>query len=176
VKASNSDSLQAAQFGDRIPVGGGGRRFSSPGTQTASYAVGTGSQLRVKLPGRGINHPPRLTAKVELSLICHLLALLGAHHILYVSRIRVKINLTFRGQCIVIYSYNKIQQHALISQIYFWNVILNVSDRFSAHHQEPNPVYTAIGIFPKGIRIPLASSQHNLYDIYLLMCIQYLDS
>ena len=26
----------------------------------------------------------------ELNLICHLLALLGAHHILYVSRIRVK--------------------------------------------------------------------------------------
>jgi len=27
---------------------------------------------------------------VELNLICHLLALLGAHHILHVSRIRVK--------------------------------------------------------------------------------------
>jgi len=26
----------------------------------------------------------------ELNLICHLLALLGAHHILHVSRIRVK--------------------------------------------------------------------------------------
>jgi hypothetical protein len=33
-------------------------------------------------------------------------------------------------------------------------------------------VYTAIG---GGIRIliQLASSQHNLYDIYLLLCIQY---
>jgi hypothetical protein len=28
--------------------------------------------------------------KAELSPICHLLALLGAHHILHVSRIRVK--------------------------------------------------------------------------------------
>ena len=27
----------------------------------------------------------------ELNLICHLLALLGAHHILHVSRIRVKL-------------------------------------------------------------------------------------
>jgi len=27
----------------------------------------------------------------ELNLICHLLALLGAHHILHVSRIRVKV-------------------------------------------------------------------------------------
>jgi len=24
-----------------------------------------------------------------------------------------------------------------------------------------------------GIRIPLASSQHNLYDIHLLLCIKY---
>jgi hypothetical protein len=31
----------------------------------------------------------------ELNPICHLLALLGAHHILYISRIRVNITLTF---------------------------------------------------------------------------------
>jgi hypothetical protein len=30
------------------------------------------------------------TLKAELNPICHLLALLGAHHILHVSRIRVK--------------------------------------------------------------------------------------
>jgi len=28
-------------------------------------------------------------------------------------------------------------------------------------------------LFASGIRIPLASSQHNLHDIYLLLCIQY---
>ena len=33
--------------------------------------------------------------KPELNLICYLLALLGAHHFLHVSRIRVKV-LTFR--------------------------------------------------------------------------------
>jgi hypothetical protein len=32
----------------------------------------------------------------ELNLICHLLALLGAHHILHVGRIRVKVYV-FRG-------------------------------------------------------------------------------
>jgi hypothetical protein len=32
----------------------------------------------------------------ELNPICHLLALLGAHHILHVSRIRVKIRPTFK--------------------------------------------------------------------------------
>jgi len=29
--------------------------------------------------------------KAEINPICHLLALLGAHHILYVSRIRIKL-------------------------------------------------------------------------------------
>ena len=33
------------------------------------------------------------TLKAELNPICHLLALLGAHHILHVSRIRVKENM-----------------------------------------------------------------------------------
>ena len=45
----------------------------------------------------------------ELNPICHLLVLLGAHHIFHVSGLRVKNirNLTLRGPCIVIYSYNK---------------------------------------------------------------------
>ena len=41
----------------------------------------------------------------ELNLICYLLALLGAHHFLHVSRIRVKL-LTFR---------------LLMSYIYIWS-------------------------------------------------------
>ena len=43
----------------------------------------------------------------ELNPICHLLALLGAHHILHISRIRVKENdksLGFLSPCITIYS------------------------------------------------------------------------
>jgi len=70
------------------------------------------------------------------------------------------------------------------SQIYFWNRTLHVSDRFSVHHQGSSTVHTAIGICHTGfadyllagsgwnILIPLASSQHNLYDIYLLLCVQ----
>jgi len=42
------------------------------------------------------------------------------------------------------YSYNK--QDKLISQIYFSNRTLLVSDRFSVHHQESSTAYTAIGI------------------------------
>ena len=40
----------------------------------------------------------------ELNLICHLLALLGAHHFLHVSRIRVK-SLTLRLLMSYIYTY-----------------------------------------------------------------------
>jgi len=50
---------------------------------------------RAKRPGSGVDNPPSFSADVnplnaELNPICHLLALLGAHHILHVSRIRVK--------------------------------------------------------------------------------------
>jgi hypothetical protein len=40
---------------------------------------------------------------------------------------------------------------------------------FSVHHQESSTVYKAISYAD----CLLASSQHNLYDIYLLLCIQY---
>ena len=82
------------------------------------------------------------------------------------------INLTFTGPCVVIYSYNKSQRDALISQSYFWNRTLHVSERFSVHHQESGTVNTARGLCHTG-GIPLASSQYNLHDIYLLLCIQY---
>jgi len=38
------------------------------------------------------------------------------------------------------YSYNTNQLHTLISQIYFWNKILHVSDSSFVHHQE---IFTA---------------------------------
>ena len=44
--------------------------------------------------------------------------------------------LKFRWRCIVINSYNKTKLDALISQIYFWNKTLHVSDISSVHHQE----------------------------------------
>ena len=37
-----------------------------------------------------------------------------------------------------------------ISQIYFWNRTLHVSDSFSVHHQESSTVHTAIGICHTG--------------------------
>ena len=70
---------------------------SRPGraVHPASCTVGTGSFPGVKRQGRGVNHLPPSGAEVnplndELNPICYLLALLGAHHFLHVSRIRVK--------------------------------------------------------------------------------------
>jgi hypothetical protein len=56
----------------------------------------------------------------------------------------------------------------------FWYRILHVLDGFTVHHQESSTVYTATGIFHTGyVDCLLADSQHNLYGIYLLLCIQY---
>jgi hypothetical protein len=46
--------------------------------------------------------------------------------------------------------YNKSQLDAQISQIYFWNRTVHVSDNFSAHHQKSSTVHTAIGICHTG--------------------------
>jgi hypothetical protein len=67
----------------------------------------------------------------------------------------------------------------------FWNRTLHVSDRSTAHHQEASTVNTAIGICHTGyadcllarsgwkVLISLADNQHNQYDKYLTLCIQY---
>ena len=71
-----------------------------------------------------------------------------------------------------------------MSEIYFWNRTLHVLASFSVHHQESSTVHTATGICHTSyadcllvgsgwnVLILLASSQHNLYDIYLLLCVQ----
>ena len=65
------------------------------------------------------------------------------------------------------------QRDVIISQFYFWNRTLHVSDSFCVHYQESGTVYTAIGICHTGYAdCLLASSQHNLYDINLLLCVQ----
>jgi len=101
-------------------------------------------------------------------------------------------DLTFRGPSIVIYSTwipltiwhseDRPSWYILIIKPtrctnfsnLFWNRTLHVSDKFSVHQQESCTVYTAIGLCHTGYAdCLLASSQHNLYDIYLLLCIRY---
>jgi hypothetical protein len=66
--APGTRSLRARRFGDRIPVGGGGARFSAsvqtrPGTHSASYTMGLSPG--VKRPGRGVDNPPPSSAEVK---------------------------------------------------------------------------------------------------------------
>jgi len=58
--------------------------------------------------------------------------------------------------------------------MYLWHRTLHDSHSNSVHHQKATTVYTAIGICQRSYAdCLLLSSQHNLYDIYLLLCIQY---
>ena len=52
--------------------------------------------------------------------------------------------LTCRWLCIVINSYNKTKNDALISKFYFWHKTLHVSDSSSVNHQEFFTVHTVI--------------------------------
>jgi hypothetical protein len=57
--------------------------------------------------------------------------------------------------------------------MYFCDRTLHVSDSSSVHHQESSTVHTAIGICHTGYAdCLLASSQNNLYDVYLMLCVQ----
>jgi hypothetical protein len=65
--ARYSDSLRAGRSGDRIPVEA---RLSTPvqngpGSHPASHTIGTGSFIRVKWPGRGVDHPRPSSAEVK---------------------------------------------------------------------------------------------------------------
>ena len=54
--------------------------------------------------------------------------------------------LTFRGPCIVIYSYNKSQQDALFLKIYFDKELYTFQTDLLSVIRSLNTVYTAIGI------------------------------
>ena len=58
-------TLRAGRSGDRIPARYSAPVQTSPGTQPASYTMGTGSFSGVKQPGRGIVHPPPYSAEVK---------------------------------------------------------------------------------------------------------------
>ena len=81
---------------------------TGPRAHSTSCTMGSGPFPVVKRAGRGVDHPPPSSAKVnplnaELKPICYRLALL-AHYFLHVSRIRVK-SLTLRLPMSYIYIY-----------------------------------------------------------------------
>jgi hypothetical protein len=88
----------------------------------------------------------------------------------------------------VIYFYSTTNEmHQFLKFILFCSSTLNVSDGLSVHHQESKTVNTASGICQTvsadcllagtrcnshSILFPLASSQQNLFDIYLMLYVQ----
>jgi len=58
---------------------------------------------------------------------------------------RINGNLTFRGPCIVIYSYNKRPQDTQFLRFIWWST-LHVSDKSTVHHQEYLNTIHATGI------------------------------
>jgi len=106
----------------------------------------------------------------------------------YINSLYIIINfpLTFTGSCIVIYSYNKSPRDAL-SLNFIWKgkeLYMFRRDLLSII-RSLNTVFTATGIchtsyvaslLTKFILTSLSDRQHNQYDKYLLLCIQYQDS
>jgi len=90
--------------------------------------------------------------------------------------------LKFRGPCIVIHFYSKTNEmHQFLRFILFCSSSLYVWGGLSVHHQETKTMHTAPGVCQTdsadcllagtrwNISFPLASSQQNLFDIYLVL-------
>ena len=88
----------------------------------------------------------------------------------------------------MIYFYSKNQQDAqYLKFVLFYSSTLHVSDGLSVHHQESKTVHTASGVCQtdsadcllagtrwncSSISFPVANSQQNLFDIYLMLYVQ----
>ena len=59
------------------------------------------------------------------------------------SDVKERVNLTFRGPCIVVYSYNKPTRCKNLSNL-FCNRTLHISDSFCVHHQEYTQQYIQV--------------------------------
>ena len=95
-------------------------------------------------------------------------------------------NLMFIGPCIVIYFYSKTNEmHQFLKFILFCSSTLHVSDGLSVHHQESKTVHTASGVCQTdsadcllagtrcSISFPPASSEQDLFEIYLMLYVQF---
>ena len=65
----------------------------------------------------------------ELNPICHLLALLGAHHILHVSRVRVKVMMGFGSEWDTLYKTNLLWNYRLSDQVQYSVVASRASNQ-----------------------------------------------
>ena len=81
--------------------------------------------------------------------------------------VKLFMNLTSTGPCIVIYFYSKTNYtHECITFILFWNDTLHVSDGLSVHHQEFKTVHTATGICQTDTAVcSLAGTRWNKFHL-----------
>ena len=92
----------------------------------------------------------------------------------------MQLNLTFGRPCIVIYSYKKPTRCTNFSNLFlkqnstcFGQVLCPSSGVQPCTHSNRYMSYRFCLLLASGIiLIPLASRQHNLYDIYVLLCVQ----
>ena len=112
----------------------------------------------------------------ELNPICHLLALLGAHPIFHISRIRVNITmkiLTFMGPCIVrIFQYisNKMQRYTVYLYL---ETALHVSGGTTTHHQERKQLYLQHLVFVRPLLLPAAIAAGSSNGLTNTRCCGY---
>jgi hypothetical protein len=123
-----------------------------------------------------IESPLRIKNLCQTCKVLYFLNILGRKIKFYYQPIHIYIYiivvLTTTHKCIEIILIIKPTRCINFSNL-FWKRTLHISDSFSVHHQKSSTVHTAIGICHTGYADCLtASSRHNLYDIYLLLCVQ----
>ena len=156
------------------------------GTECDVFGAALGSNLRQEAPeplcgslhanvGPYFNHSTIAASQVLLKtpFTCHP----TQYVIMRASLDALQVNLTFRWSCIVINSYKKNQLDALISQIYFWNKTLHVSDSYSVHHQDFFTIHTngichtaGSGRNCRSVLILLASWKQTCTTYTILVC------
>ena len=113
----------------------------------------------------------------ELNPICHLLALLGAHPILHVSRVKVKpINIEPERTISIV----KLTRCTIFEFIEYHSTCFGRSFRLSSGvqdciHSIRYMSYRLVACLLAGTRfhlVPASKQSTNLYDIYLMLCIQ----
>ena len=98
--------------------------------------------------------------------LCFCFELILHIDIFYIITYVLDIQMTVRRDI----SYNKNQLDALISQIYFWNKTLHVSDSSSVHRREFFTVHTLVVYVDGSILILLTSCQQTCMTYTIAVC------
>ena len=87
------------------------------------------------------------------------------------SDVKERVNLTFRGPCIVVYSYNKPTRCKNLSNL-FCNRTLHISDSFCVHHQEYTQQYIQVMLTACQQAVSITQQQIYIIQVMLTACYQ----